>query len=179
MLQPMLQQQQCSLQPYGDGTPRKKYKFYTALDLFHTQQFRHHIAHTFVAASNKTETLLYFFQKLNMIWARRYLQLFFSIVMMRWRMDGVSALVVPLQPPPVSMTIKTTTTRQQQQQPSPFHVPATTTYHDRCRGRRQPVRVLLSLLASADGPAILDRPTTTTTVIEKKREQRNEWWSTW
>jgi ATP-dependent Clp protease adapter protein ClpS len=32
----------------------------------------------------------------------------------------------------------------------------------------------LSLLASVDGPAILDRPTTTTTVIEKKREQRNE-----
>jgi ATP-dependent Clp protease adapter protein ClpS len=109
-----------------------------------------------------------------MIWTRRYLQLFFSIVMMGWRMDGVSALVVHLQPPPVSMTItKTTTTRQQQQQqPNPFHLPA----NDRCRGRRQPVRVVLSLWAIADGPAILDRPTTatTTTVIEQKREQRNE-----
>jgi hypothetical protein len=86
-------------------------------------------------------------------------------------MDGVSALVLPLQPPPVCVTITTTT--RQHQQPSPFHVPVTTTHHDRCRGRR-PVRVLLSLLASADGPAILDRPTSTTTVIEKKREQRNE-----
>jgi ATP-dependent Clp protease adapter protein ClpS len=112
-----------------------------------------------------------------MIWTRRYLQLFFSIVMMGWRMDGVSALVLPLQLP-VSMTVTTTTRQQLQQQPSSFHVPATTTHHDRCGGRRQPVRVVLSLLASADGPAILDRPTivttTTTTVIEKKREQLNE-----
>jgi hypothetical protein len=53
-------------------------------------------------------------------------------------------------------------------------VPATTTHHDRCGGRR-PVRVVLSLLACcADGPTILDRPTRTTTVIEKKSEQRNE-----
>jgi ATP-dependent Clp protease adapter protein ClpS len=109
-----------------------------------------------------------------MISTRRYLQLFFSIVMMGWRMDDVSALVVPLHLP-VSMTVTTTTRQpQQQQQPCPFHVPATTTHHDRCGGRRQPVRVVLSLLASADGPAILDRPTTTTTVIEKKREPRNE-----
>jgi ATP-dependent Clp protease adapter protein ClpS len=105
------------------------------------------------------------------------MQLLFSIAMMGWRMDGVSALILPLQPPPVSMTITTTTTRQeqQQQQQSPFHVPATTTHHDRCGGRRRTVQLLLSLLAScADGPTILDRPTTTTNVIEKKREQRNE-----
>jgi ATP-dependent Clp protease adapter protein ClpS len=93
-------------------------------------------------------------------------------------MDGVGALVLPLQLPPVSMAITTTTTRQpqQQQQPCPFHVPAITIHHDRCGGRRrrQPVRVVLSLLAIADGPAILDRPITTTTVIEKKGEPRSE-----